>query len=120
MREYEIDDRERVRLASVVRSKEDRFGSLEIPVAIFAPEETIKGLRGLTELVGGERIVHFLDGCVELEQNPFVVADQTTRVDFALDFAALHLTKAAGVPKFVAEVPSELDLLLIKQNVLPK
>ena len=44
-----------------------------------------------------------------------------SRIDFALrTCAALHLAETAGVPKFVAEIAAELDVLFVEEHVLPE
>ena len=54
------------------------------------------------------------------QQNPAVIAREQLRADFSLRLAALHLAEPAGVPQLVAEVPAQLDILLVEQHVLAK
>ena len=56
------------------RESETRFARLQIPIAIFAPEKPIKRLRRFAEIVFLERPGDRADGCIETQQNPFVVA----------------------------------------------
>src|SRR5204863_871011 len=90
----------------------------EIPVAVFAPEETIERLRRFVEAVLGERGGNFANGLVQLEQNPFIIGGQKQAFYFSLHLAALHLAETAGVPEFVAKVASEFDILLIEHHIL--
>ena len=46
------------------------------------------------------------------------VTVQSGGIDFALDFAGVHLAEAAGVPKFRAEITAELDVLFVEEDVL--
>src|SRR3954447_5963160 len=57
---------------------------------------------------------------MQLQQYPFVIAGESVRIDLALDFAALHLAKAAGVPEFVAEIAPQFHMLLVKEDILPE
>src|SRR5665213_2368192 len=105
------------RLTSAATEK-DSFARLHIPVAILAPEKTIKRCCRVAEFIFVQRDGHFADGRVQLEQNPFVIARKQRRFNFTLHFTALHLAETAGVPELVAEVAAQLDVLFIKQNIL--
>src|SRR2546422_6677887 len=121
-----------------------RLARLDIPVAILAPEKPIERLCDFIEFVSGEGGVDFTNRLVELEQNPFVVRSEQSRIDLALHFECdsdilpevwtlrgrttcrrdagstltLHLPEAAGVPEFVAEVAAQLDVFLVEKHIL--
>src|ERR1017187_981154 len=111
-------DRRGSLVASVATSRKNRLAGLDVPVAILAPEEAVERLRRFVEPVALERCSDVTDGLVELEQDPFVVARQESPVDLALHLAPLHLAEAAGIPKLVAEVAAQLDILLVEQHIL--
>src|SRR6185436_18700997 len=41
-------------------------------------------------------------------------------LDFPLRLASLHLPKAAGVPKLIAEVATQFDVFFIENHILPE
>ena len=92
---------------------------LQIPIAKFAPEKAIERLGGLAEIVFLQRLRDRADRVIEAQQDPFVVAGEERRIDFAFGLSAVHLAEARRVPELVGKVPALLDLLLIKTNVLP-
>src|ERR1019366_5104007 len=97
---------------------ESGFAGFDIPIAILAPEEAVERLRRLIEAILGEGSGNVAYGLVELEQDPLVVAGQERPVDLALHLAPLHLAEAAGIPKLVAEVAAQLDILLVEHHIL--
>src|ERR1035441_7911141 len=97
---------------------EGGFAGLDIPIAILAPEEAVERLRRLIEAILGEGSRNVADGLVELEQDPFIIAGQEGWINFALHLAPLHLAEATGIPKLVAEVAAQLDILLVEQHIL--
>src|SRR5688572_144795 len=120
MRKEKIDDGERIGLLRDVGAVENGFGGLEVPIAKLAPEKAIQCLGRLVEAVAGQRVGDLRDGRVEPGENPLVIARQARRLDFGLDTAGLQLAEPAGVPEFIAEVTAELDLLFVKENILPE
>src|SRR2546426_4206985 len=54
---------------------------------------SIKCLSDFVEFVFGEGGVDFANGLVELEQNPFVIAGEEVRIDFALHRSEEHTSE---------------------------
>src|SRR6185436_12600920 len=80
---------------------EDCLARLDVPVAILAPEEAIKGLCRFIEAILGEGRGDLSYCPVELQQNPLVVGAEQRPVNFTLHLAALHLAEPACVPELV-------------------
>ena len=118
MGQDEVDYGNRIRLPGKFLAVEHRLARFDIPITVFVPEEAIECLSSLIEFVFFESCRDFPNRSVQFEEDPFIIRGEQLRIDLRLHFSSLHLPEAAGIPKFVAEVPAEFDILLIKKNVL--
>src|SRR3982750_2699035 len=75
-------------------TREDRFGGFDVPITVFVPEEAVEYLSGFVETIAGKGFGDLMDGLIQLQQYPFIIAAEQFGGDFALHFTALHLAEA--------------------------
>ena len=96
----------------IVRSKQG-LGELQIPVAEFAPNETVKCVRGFVELVCAQRVIHGFANSGSLADHPFV----DCRVDLCRIIglsgdAFIHFREARRIPDLRRKVSVSRDAAL--------
>src|SRR6185436_18707407 len=91
------------------------FGDLQVPVAVFIPDEPVDGTGNVVEAVIGEAFADFCLGSLQLADDPAVglgkikIAPRAAILggmflETAVLAFAVHQHESAGVPQFVAEV----------------
>ena len=112
-------DKDEAKIAGLKRGEvpifEPGLGELKIPVTQIMPEEIVKRRCRLRECVAPKPVVHPPKRRVEPLPNPVVwslsLGLRTRLADFWRD-------QSAGVPYLVAEVPAQLDVLLVEEHVV--
>ncbi len=98
-----------------------RLGKLQVPVAVFVPDELIQCLGGVVKAVLVHRLGDLGFGFLQLRDNPTVGQGKlnlftTSAAIFAF---GVHQHVARGVPQLVAEVAVAIQAAHIKLDITP-
>ncbi len=99
---------------------------LDVPIAKVVPKETVNAAKNCVELVVLVKLVDFVASFRKTEQNGLILPIDLLGIDAPSNHTHSRIVnevsrkepEPANVPKLVAKIPSLLDALLRKPNVL--